>query len=77
MASTQSSRFHNEVVDIAHQIAQLADQRDGLLSAQSLGSLELALESLERSVDTLIVCVAGLKYRARLQLNCAKESAEG
>ena len=74
MEGNKFARFRTEVIDIAHQIVQLADHRDGLLQADTMSALDLALEALERSTDVLTVCVSGLKYRVGLELHQVKAS---
>ena len=54
-----------EVIDIVDQLAQLHEQREGLLGANSIR----ALEDMEHSVDVLKACVAALKYRMGLNVS--------
>jgi hypothetical protein len=61
--------FRSEVFDIADQLAQLQEHREGLVEANSIRALYGALENVEHSVDVLKACVAALKYRVGLEVS--------
>ena len=57
------------MIDIVAQLAQLHEQREGLLGANSIRALNSVLEDMEHSVDVLKACVAALKYRMGLNVS--------
>ena len=69
MLSSKLSGFHTEVIDIVDHIAQLIEDRDGILRAESMSALDLVLKSLEDSLEALVACVAALRYRIGLKMN--------
>ena len=68
MPRSKLTRLRTEAVDIADQLAQLHEHREGLLEANSIRALYRALEDVEHSVDVLKACVAALKYRVGLEV---------
>ena len=69
MPRTKLTRLRIETVDIADQLAQLQEHREGLLEANSIRALYGALENVEHSVDVLKACVTALKYRMGLEVS--------
>jgi len=69
MPRTKMTRLRTEAVDIADQLAQLQEHREGLVEANSIRALYGALENVEHSVDVLKACVAALKYRVGLEVS--------
>jgi hypothetical protein len=69
MPRSKVTKLRTEAVDIADQLAQLPEYREGLLEANSIRALYRALEDVEHSVDVLKACVAALKYRVGLEVS--------
>jgi hypothetical protein len=67
------TRFLSEVIDIADQLTQLSEHRQGLLQACTMSALDTALERVEQSVDILKACVTVLKYNVGLQVHRRSE----
>jgi hypothetical protein len=69
MPRSKVTRLRTEAVDIAYQLAQLQEYREGLVEANSIRALHRALEDVEHSVDVLKACAAALRYRVGLEVS--------
>ena len=63
----EPSKFNGDVIDLAVQIKELDLHRDTILTADTIGALDIALAALELSVDVLKCYVSDLKQRVGLE----------